>query len=218
MTTIYLIRHSVRLKTDLIENYNTKQSNLIKSEKIILSVEGERRAEILSQKQELENIDKVYVSNCVRTISTAKYLCTRQNLKYNIDDRLDERRVGIPNSDIYPDWFTRQFKDENFKTENGESQKEVRERMYEVLSEILDENKNKRIAIFTHGYAIIYLLLKWCKLIDVSDDKIKIEYNNRVLLDRFLNAPEVFKLTFNNKELKNIELIEFSDIPFNEGI
>ena len=218
MTTIYLIRHSVRLKTDLIENYNTKQSNLIKSEKIILSVEGERRAEILSQKQELENIDKVYVSNCVRTISTAKYLCTRQNLKYNIDDRLDERRVGIPNSDIYPDWFTRQFKDENFKTENGESQKEVRERMYEVLSEILDENKNKRIAIFTHGYAIIYLLLKWCKLIDVSDDKITIEYNNRVLLDRFLNAPEVFKLTFNNKELKNIELIEFSDIPFNEGI
>ena len=45
-TTVYLIRHSVRLNMkNNIESYNTTQESLIKSEKIILSVTGERRAE-----------------------------------------------------------------------------------------------------------------------------------------------------------------------------
>ena len=68
-TTVYLIRHSVRLNMkNNIESYNTTQENLIKSEKIILSVTGERRAEKLSNERELQNIDVVYASNCVRTL------------------------------------------------------------------------------------------------------------------------------------------------------
>lgn len=35
ITTIYLIRHSVKLSNKLIESYNSKESNLIKSEKVI---------------------------------------------------------------------------------------------------------------------------------------------------------------------------------------
>ena len=63
-TTVYLIRHSVRLNMkNNIESYNTTQENLIKSEKIILSVTGERRAEKLSNERELKNIDEVYASN-----------------------------------------------------------------------------------------------------------------------------------------------------------
>ena len=94
-TTVYLIRHSVRLNMkNNIESYNTTQENLIKSEKIILSVTGERRAEKLSNERELQNIDVVYASNCVRTLQTAKYLMEKQNLKANLDERLDERRTG----------------------------------------------------------------------------------------------------------------------------
>ena len=73
-TIVYLIRHSVRLNMkNNIESYNTTQESLIKSEKIILSVTGERRAEKLSNEKELQNIDVVYASNCVRTLQTAKY-------------------------------------------------------------------------------------------------------------------------------------------------
>ena len=73
-TTVYLIRHSVRLNMkNNIESYNTTQESLIKSEKIILSVTGEIRAEKLSNEKELQNIDVVYASNCVRTLQTAKY-------------------------------------------------------------------------------------------------------------------------------------------------
>ena len=100
MTTIYLIRHSIRMPIEKIKKYNTSQSELIKNEKIILSVEGEERAKILSQEKELQNIDVVYASNCVRTLQTAKYLLEEQDLNVTIDERFDERRVGKKNEDV----------------------------------------------------------------------------------------------------------------------
>lgn len=218
MTTLYLIRHSVRMKRDDIETYNTTQPRIIKEEKIILSSEGEKRAEILSKEVELQNIDVLYTSNCVRTLQTAKYMMESQNLKANIDERLDERRVGKPNDDIYPDWFVRQYKDFDYKTEGGESLREVQHRFNEVINEILEKYENKRIAVFAHGYAITSYLLKYCKLMHVSEDRLEIEYNGKTLYNRRLNAPEVFKLTFDNKEIKNIELIEFNDLPYNHGV
>ncbi len=219
MTTVYLIRHSVRLKTNLIDEYKTNQNSLIKNEKIILSSVGEERAKVLSEEKELQNIDVVYCSNLVRTIATAKYLCDRQGLKINIDDRFDERRVGLPNDDIYPDWFQRQYLDENFKTEGGESMVDVQERFSEAFYEVISKNEDKKIAIFTHGYAITFFLLKYCKLISVDDkQKLVIEYKDKILLDKKLNAPEVFKLTLDGDKITSIELIEFPDLPFMEGV
>lgn len=218
MTTLYLIRHSVRMKRDDIETYNTTQPRIIREEKIILSSEGEKRAEILSKEQELQNIDVLYTSNCVRTLATAKYMMESQNLKANIDERLDERRVGIINDKEVPDWFIRQYKDIDYKTIGGESMREVRNRFSEVIDEILNKNQNKRIAVFTHGYAITSYLLKYCKLIHISEERLEVEYNGKTLYNKRLNAPEVFKLTFDNQELKNIELIEFDDLPYNHGV
>ena len=218
MTTIYLIRHSVRMSQSDIESYNTNQDKNLKNEKIILNVEGERRAELLCSKDELNDIDVVYTSNCVRTLQTAKYLMYNQNLKANIDERLDERKTGISNTVIYPDWFERQYKDENFKTEGGESQKEVRERFDEVISEILDKYKDKRVAVFSHGYAITFYLLKYCKFLGVFDEKLRYEFNGEIVFDKKINAPELFKLCFDDKELKSIDIIEFEDIPYNHGV
>ena len=218
-TTVYLIRHSVRLNMkNNIESYNTTQENLIKSEKIILSVTGERRAEKLSNERELQNIDVVYASNCVRTLQTAKYLMEKQNLKANLDERLDERRTGKPNDKEYPDWYTRQFQDENFKTEGGESQKDVRERMEEPFNEIVEKNKGKRIAIFTHGNAMTFLLMKWCKVENVTPNKeITLSYNGKIIFNKRLNSPEVFKLTLDEENnVKNIENIEFADLEFDD--
>lgn len=218
MTTVYLIRHSVRMKRDNIETYNTIQPRIIKEEKIILSSEGEKRAELLSKEQELQNIDVLYTSNCVRTLQTAKYIMESQNLKANIDERLDERRVGKINDKEVPDWFVRQYKDIDYKTVGGESMREVRNRFSEVIDEIIKEHKNKRIAVFTHGYAITSYLLKYCKLIHISEERLEVEYNGKTLYNKRLNAPEVFKLTFDNEKLINIELKEFEDLPYNHGV
>ncbi|MEF2641638.1 MAG: histidine phosphatase family protein [Clostridia bacterium] len=218
-TVVYLIRHSVRFNNkEMIESYKTNQSDLMKYEKIILSVVGEKRAEILSKEQELQNIDIVYTSNCVRTLQTAKYLLDRQNLKVNIDERFDERRPGKPNEKDVLNWYTKQYEEENYKAEDGESRKEVTKRMTEAFEEVINKNKGKRIAIFSHGYSITFLLLKWCKLESVQENRVlKYSFKGNVIFNKRLNSPDVFKLTINDKnEVVNVENIEFDDLEFDD--
>lgn len=214
-TTVYLIRHSSRYNIDeMIENYVTPEDRREKSEKLILTPEGEKRAEILSNEEELQNIDVVYASTMVRTLQTAKYLLEKQNLKVTIDKRFNERWAGKPNSDIYPDWFERQYKDVNFGTVGGETQLDVRKRYTEAFSEAVSKNNGKRIAIFSHGIAITYFLLQWCKLINVTEDKkVTFSFKDKIICDKELDTPEVFKLIVDDKlNPISIELIEFEDL------
>ena len=217
MTTVYLIRHSVRMKNNLIESYYTHQDKTIQNEKVILSVLGERRAEILANEAELQNIDVVYTSSSVRTLETAKYLIEKQNLKVNIDERLNERVAGIPNENEVVDW-KKQYEDPTYKTTNGESQLDVRKRFEESFNEIIKNNKDKRIAIFSHGYAITFFLLKYSKLLSFKDDKLNYEYNGKILFNKTINAPEVFKMIIDGDNVIDIELIEFADLPFEFGV
>lgn len=211
---IYLVRHSVRYDYSNVLDYKTDQNYMLKSEKIILSVQGEKRAEALACLEELDNLDAVYASNCVRTLSTAKYLLEKHNLDVTIDERFDERRIGIPNSDSVPDWYERQYYDIDYKTIGGESQRDVRKRFEEAFDEILNRKKQKRVAIFSHGYAITMFLMKYMELVDVKYNAyFKFKYKNKTVFDGVLEMPDVFKLEFNNKnELTNITHIIMEDI------
>lgn len=219
-TTVYLIRHSIRFNKNYIEQYNTSQNTTIKNEKVVLSVEGEKRAEILSNEEELQNLDVIYASNCVRTLQTAKYIIEKQNLKVNIDERFDERRIGKEVKYPPKEWLQLQYLDDNFKTEGGESQKEVRERFSEAFEEVINMNKGKRIAIFSHGYAITFFIMKWCKFEYIEDkDDMKFTFKDKEIFNKKINAPEVFKLEFDEKnELIDIQNIKFKDLPYKDGM
>lgn len=219
-TVVYLIRHSVRMKGEMIDTYNSSQSDLLRNEKIVLSVSGERRAEILSREEELQNIDVLYTSNCVRTLQTAKYMMYSQNLKANIDSRFDERRVGTDFSLNVSDWFVLQCTDSSFRPLGGECQEEVRNRMYEALEEVVSANRGKRIAIFSHGLAITFLLLKWCHLDSVSlDRKLVFSFKGREVFNKRINSPDVFKLVFDDdNNVLSIENIEFSDLDYEDFV
>ena len=215
MTTVYLIRHSVKYSKTEYESFNGKNDKDLIDEKAILSVLGEKRAEILCNKSDFDNVDIIYTSDMSRSMATAKYLATRLNKKINIDARFNERKYGKQNGDDFPDWYERQYLYEDFKTEGGESQKDVRNRFLDGLNEILKKYSNKNVAIFSHGYAITFTLLNWCKLINVDRKrKLTFEYNGKIIYDKILNSPEVFKLTFNGNELLNIECIEYEDLPY----
>ena len=138
MTTIYLIRHSKPLKVNNTFNNDSLQ---IQNEKSSLSIEGEQIAQEKLSKEEFKNIDILFSSNYVRAIQTAKYLSNQNDLEINIVSDLGERKFGIDSWKQLPENFERkQFLDENYKIGNGESQKEVRNRMYSVISKILNEN------------------------------------------------------------------------------
>ena len=156
MTTIYLIRHSKPMK---VNNAFNKDNLQLQNEKSSLSIEGEQIAREKLNKNEFNNIDIIFSSNYVRTIQTAKYLSEKNSTEINVVSDLSERKFGIDSWEELPDNFERkQFLDENYKLINGESQKEVRDRMYSVIVKILNEYPNKRIAIVNHATAISYLL------------------------------------------------------------
>ena len=208
MTTIYLIRHSKPLKPN---NSYTKDSLQIQNEKCILSVEGEEIASETFNNDIFNDIDCVYTSNYVRAISTAKYVALNNNLEINVVDDLGERKFGISSWNELPDNFGRkQFLDENYKIGNGESLKEVRERMYSALMKILNNNKGKNVVIVSHGTAISCLLKKWCD-IEIHDDKLRYMFNGKELLTGYFNYCETFRLTFDDdKSLINIKNVKYN--------
>jgi 2,3-bisphosphoglycerate-dependent phosphoglycerate mutase len=207
MTTIYLIRHSKPMK---VNNTFNKDNLQLQNEKSSLSIEGEQIAKDKLNKKEFDGIDIIFSSNYVRTIQTAKYLSEKNSVEINVISDLGERKFGIDSWDELPDNFERkQFLDENYKLNNGENQKEVRDRMYSVIMKILNEYHNKRIAIVSHGTAISYLLKKWCD-VDIVDDKLRYSFKNEIVLDGYLNYCETFKLVFDDEnkliDIKNVKL------------
>lgn len=205
MTTIYFIRHSKPLN---VNNIYTNDNLQIQNEKKILSLEGEKMAKESFDSDIFNNIDCVYSSNYIRAISTAKYVSEKNNLKINIIDDLGERKFGISSWDELPKDFERkQFLDENYKIGDGESQKEVRNRMDVAIMRILHENKDKIIAIFSHATAISYLFKKWCD-IKIVEDKLRYTFNNNVIFDGYFDYCETFKLEFDN----NFNLINIKNI------
>lgn len=206
MTTIYLIRHSKIFK---VNNELNRDNLQIKNEKYSLSIEGELLAQNKMSNPIFNNIDVLYSSNYVRAIQTAKYLAEKLNLEINIISDLGERKFGVSSWDELPEKFERkQFLDENYKIGDGESQNEVRVRMLSAITKMLDENKDKNIAIVSHGTAISYLLKEWCN-IELIDNKLRYCFNDKVLLHGHIDNCMAFKLEFdNNNKIVNIENVD----------
>lgn len=204
-TIVYLIRHADTIDEKGIRN--TKETSQMINEKEILSIKGEEDSKRLSKNEELKNIDTIWCSSYVRAKQTAKYIAEENNLQINLDDRLNERKLGnLEEIAIFmKDKKTRDPSQEQllypkFKTSDGESAEDTNKRMTEFLKECLNENKDKKIAIVSHGGSIKFLLLNWCKV----NENMKLEYKDNELN---VTSPSLLKLTFKDEELMNIEQI-----------
>ena len=204
-TIVYLIRHADTIDEKGIRK--TKETSQMINEKEILSIKGEEDSKRLSKNEELKNIDTIWCSSYVRAKQTAKYIAEENNLQINLDDRLNERKLGnLEEIAIFmKDKKTRDPSQEQllypkFKTSDGESAEDTNKRMTEFLKECLNENKGKKIAIVSHGGSIKFLLLNWCKV----NENMKLEYKDKELN---VTSPSLLKLTFKDEELMNIEQI-----------
>ena len=205
-TIIYLIRHAETIEENGIRNTN-ENSQMI-NEKEILSVYGEKQSQKLSENIELSHIDIIWSSSYTRAKATAKYIASNNNLPINIDSNLNERKLGnlIELGEFMKDKKTRdpsqeQLLDRNFKTSDGESAEDTRQRMTKFFDKILQEYNGKKIAIVSHGGSIKFFLLNWC---EVNDDA-KLVYKNTVL---DISSPCLLKLTFRKNELVDLEQIK----------
>lgn len=203
-TVIYLIKHAEELEEKGIKN--TDESTQHMNEKFILSVKGEKQAQELSESPELQDIDILWSSSYSRAKGTAKYIAHKNKLDINIDSRLNERKLG--NMEDLAKWMENKkygvvqsyLLDKKYKGRDGESCEEATKRISEFLSFILDEYKEKRIALVSHGAVLSFLLTNWC---DLNED-VRLIWNNKILE---IKEPSITKLTFDNKNLINIESI-----------
>ncbi len=203
MTTIYLMRHSIAFKN--INNVYNNESLQLQNEKMPLSIEGEELASNISKESELQNIDVVISSNYVRAMSTAKYISNANNVTLIVNSAFGERKFGINSWDELPSGFgLRQNNDENYKVGDGESQKEVRERVYKALIDVIDKYKDKRVVIVSHGSAILWLLKQWC---DVNLVDKYVMFNGKIILEDNVFNCTTFKLEFDDKKLVNIDKV-----------
>lgn len=208
MTTIYLIRHSIKDK-NFGEMDNTDSMQL-QDEKEFLSPEGEKKAFDLANSSELQDIDEIWASNYVRAMQTAKYIAYNNNIKINISNAFDERHYGTFESDIdFEEFWINQFKNKELKNEDGESQLDVQNRIGKKIKDIISKNKNKKIAVVCHNACILFYLLKYCKLEDAKKiKKLTISYRGKILINEGIMAsPSIMKLEFDDNELIDISYI-----------
>lgn len=205
-TIVYLIRHAETVDEKGIRN--TSEDFQMINEKEILSVQGEEDAKKLSKNIELQNIDVIWSSNYTRAKATAKYIANENNLQYNLDKRLCERKLGniedlakFMNDKESRDPSREQLAFPEFKTRDGESAKDTNKRMNEFIGEILEKYKGKRIVVVSHGGSIKFYLLSYCKV----NERLNLEYKGKELA---ITSPCLLKMTFRNNELVNLERID----------
>ena len=164
-TIIYLVRHAETVDENGIRNTN-EDSQMI-NEKEILSVEGEEQAKKLSENDELKNLDIIWSSSYTRAKATAKYIAYENDLPFNLDNNLSERKLGNLKElgKFMKDKSTRdpsqeQLLDRNYKTSDGESAEDTRKRMNIFLNRILKEYEENKIAVVSHRGSDKILFIK----------------------------------------------------------
>lgn len=151
MTRVYLVRHcEAQGNLDRIFHGITDTD---------VTEQGKKQLEALAVRFKNIPIDVVYASPLKRTVATAKAI----NKYHNCEIITDKRIIEIDGGDIEGvslDIVTRDFAElwnvylndiANYLPENGESTRDVAERGYNAIRDIVSKNKNKNIAIATHG-------------------------------------------------------------------
>lgn len=209
MAIIYLIRHSAPFVE--IENYNDYR-NISWDEynkNMILSVAGEENAKKLCSVLELQNIDEIYASNSFRAIGTAKYIAEKNNIKIKLDERINERELGVNKIAELPNDFNKlSFANRNFKVGGGESLNEVNKRLKSFINDILNTN-NKKTVIVLHGIMLLEYLQNVCDKFIFDGKTFDIQFKTNIILDGNLKNPSIYKIEFDNeKKLIDVESIK----------
>ncbi len=210
-TVVYLIRHSEVTPKSNIKNISMNDDKQVSNEKAFLSVSGEKKAEAMSKIEELQNIDAVYSSNYVRALQTAKYIAQENNTIINVDERLNERKIGDMTGIDGNEFRRMQVKDFDYKLPNGESLNETKKRIIDSMKNILMFETGNRVAVVGHSTAFTCLLSAWCETGRNYDDEIILSYDEETIVDGHWTAPAVFRVTFDGMNVTDIKYIDIEN-------
>ena len=142
MNKIYFVRHAkpdFSVKDDLIRP---------------LTEQGIRDSKKVTEFLMDKNITKIYSSPYKRAIDTIKDFSVKFSLDINVIDDFRERKIDSVWIEDFVSFSKNQWKDFNYKLDNGESLGETQKRNIEALIKILKENQEVSIVIGSHGTAL----------------------------------------------------------------
>ena len=208
MKIIYLIRHSAPfIEIDNYSDYkNVPWDDYNRN--MILSSLGEENAKKLCNIEDFKNIEAIYSADSFRAIGTAKYVAEMNNLKIKLDDRINERNLGVNTISELPENQTiESFNNKDYKFGNGESLNEVDNRFDSFINELLKGNDSK-IALFIHGIIMLSFLQNNTKF-SFDGENMQLLFNNKEIYNDKMKNPMIFKITYNDdNKLSNIEYMD----------
>lgn len=181
-TTIYLVRHA---EISFIPDKNRRS----------LSERGKKGAKALSKRFRSYNITKVISSPYLRAVDTVKAIAEERGLDIEIIDDFRERKITSGNIKDFYSFTKKQWEDFDYSLNQGESLNEAQMRGITALRGLLSKYEGDNVVISTHG-TILAAMINY--------------YDNKCDYNFWLNLkmPDVYKLTFEGKNLKSIEHIE----------
>ncbi|OIK10699.1 histidine phosphatase family protein [Bacillus sp. MUM 13] len=182
-TFVYMVRHSESPKDG---NERTRE----------LTEKGHIDAQRVTDILKDENIDAVISSPYVRSILTVEKLAKEIGKDILVFEDLKERIFSpegnrVSDKELAP-LLERSFSEPNFTLEGGESNADCQKRAINVLKELLDTFRDKKVVIGSHG-AVMTLMMG---------------YFNRNYDLSFLNStskPDIYRMEFKEQELLKVE-------------
>ena len=144
MTKVYFVRHAQ-------PEHSWKEDRTRP-----LTEDGKKDSRIVQEFLQDKNIAAFYCSPYKRSIETIADTAAFFEKEIVTDERLREREKG-PGGNNHG-MFQKRWADHNYHEEGGESIAMVQKRNIEALKEILSDNRDKEIAIGTHGTALSTIL------------------------------------------------------------
>ncbi len=190
-----LIRHGHSTKNPGNGRKLELVSSMLEQDKYGLTEEGvtqvEKQAETLKKNG---GADLIVASPFLRTQKTAEIIAGKLGIKVHTDKRLRELGHGLecegkPN-DSCPYIHVGRTMD-NKKHVDGETWREVKKRMFEVIRELNDKNTGKRILIVSHGDPLWILE---CALLGFNDTETIKARNSKM----FLNYGDIHEIDYKN--------------------
>lgn len=170
MTKLYIIRHC-----EAIGNAQRLFQGTIDLD---ISETGAKQLEFLKERFKDIHIDRIYSSPLIRTRKTAAAVADGKNLQIEICPGLIELCGGILEGKPTKEYFSanpilaEQWNEhpQDFFPEGGEAMRHAYERIWDTVIKLVKENKNKSIAVATHGGVTRCLI---CRLQNGSIEHLK---------------------------------------------
>jgi len=202
MTTIYLINNTLTMnKLKFMDSESLEQKRKMR----ILSIEGEKESERLTNIKDLQMVNVIYSSPYVMSIGTSKYLANFLGLEIEIVEELGERVLGAIGDKKIRMVSEMQENDFYYKLAGGESLNDVKRRMLNFINKVKRIDEDKTIAMFTHNVAITSYLSEYCTKGFNLDNRLILNYHDDAIIDGAWDGINIIELVFDKDKLVSIK-------------